>query len=1525
MSTSWKRTVPILALLLAAFLAGCGGGGGGGGGGDDGSGTPQPAPAAADTVRVTIRGAVLESSDGAKVDIPPSASVYEYDASISRSSDGAPPLPPGLAPMGALYSLQPHGAVFTMPIRISLPFDAAAVPAGATVKVARGEPGGRWEILPGTIEGSRISVATRGFSYYMPIIMQTAIFTFPATTPFGQVTMAGQTPVAAQTPRAFFANGDPNDFVPVLNYNVYTQAQLATPLALTLRGAVPAGSDLDLYCGTREVRLVVTAFTARVYPDPADAGRTLVRSNRMVRMSGGFGYDDPVELASLPVPRDGQTRSLSFNVNLAHHGYQLGPDDYPPDPWTGGPARFDSFWGGPDPLPLTGAAGLTLATHYTCSDNSWFTEYDRSPQTALRRGFADSVAFTGVPVDQTVVEGEPVTFRASLAARGSSATTRSVVVKWQRALAGAPDLWFDLDPDTTSEANMAGWATSNRTNFVLWPDGSGLLTRSSVTRAEHNGNRVRAVACEYTDNGSRVTQGACVASPSALLTVTQDFVAPQVLTHPTPQITVRESAAGQVTQFSATFSGVPRPAVHWETKAPGSPAWAPVDAATHTQNGATLSTTRAFTLADRGREYRAVASNAGGSTSTFSSVLFVTTGLEAPAITTQPQDASVAAGSAVLFATSVTGSAPMSYQWFFNGTAIPGANGPLLTLNNVNAGNAGTYQLEASNRENRVRTRAARLTVGQPSGTPPAVAAPKILTPPAKVTVTAGNTATFAVGAQGGAPLRYQWFRDGQPIEGAMASALTIASVRQGDAGAYAVTVANEGGRARSDDVALTVLPAGGSGDPPPPPVAPAITTPPTGLAVSVGQGATLAVAASGSAPLAYQWRRNGVPITGATGPILALASATADDAGQYSVVVSNAAGQATSADAGLVVTPPPGAPTITAQPAARSVLAGEAASFVVDVAGSPAPVCQWLRNGAAAGAAGPCGSFTLATTSLADHGAVFSVVVVNTGGFVVSAPAILSVTNPAPPQITMQPADLQTTTGGDASFRAAASGQPAPEPQWWLNGQPLPMTFGAAFAFTAGGCTGDYEADAGTLVLRAVAAGCDAAQVVFTATQGGVTATSRTATLTVTAAPPAGALTATQLVAGHEWSMVLRPDRTVWGWGGLHKVDGSVVVSNLAPADQARRPVRMYPAVLTDVRQIAGWYDAFWALKGEPGTAASRVLHWGNARSATDGRGADGAGNLGPLVSQRINAVPVELLERRSVGGVLQAVPVDRVCSIAATSDRILMIRAQDGFGSPTDCAAGSAKTVWVAGTLAQFGADAIGVVVPVQGLPAGIPAQVIAAQQTAQSSAGPVLVRMEDGRLFGWGTNIGNLFGLPLPATQGYVGSSVAPQALPSPWGAASDAAFTYVGLFATRADGSAVVSGRNDGGELGLGPQPSGTVNHGPLPLLASDGVPLDGVQALISSQVQVSLALRQGRILAWGAANQPMQGGSPVRIDYPRLLPASGDGWRALSAGHAHALALAANGAVYTWGNGLRGALGNGLDSGNVLAPTMISTP
>jgi glucose/arabinose dehydrogenase len=95
---------------------------------------------------------------------------------------------------------------------------------------------------------------------------------------------------------------------------------------------------------------------------------------------------------------------------------------------------------------------------------------------------------------------------------------------------------------------------------------------------------------------------------------------------------------------------------------------------------------------------------------------------------------------------------------------------------------------------------------------------------------------------------------------------------------------------------------------------APAITQQPANRTVSVGQSASFTVAASGTAPLSYQWQRNGVNIGGATSATYTLSSAMLSDSGaQFRAIVTNAAGSATSNAATLtVVANQPPVPTIS-------------------------------------------------------------------------------------------------------------------------------------------------------------------------------------------------------------------------------------------------------------------------------------------------------------------------------------------------------------------------------------------------------------------------------------------------------------------------------------------------------------------------------------------------------------------------------------------------------------------------------------
>ena len=187
--------------------------------------------------------------------------------------------------------------------------------------------------------------------------------------------------------------------------------------------------------------------------------------------------------------------------------------------------------------------------------------------------------------------------------------------------------------------------------------------------------------------------------------------------------------------------------------------------------------------------------------------------------------------------------------------------------------------------------------VSKPGGstTPPTVTAPTITTQPANQTVIAGETATFSVTAAGTGPLSYRWQKGTTPISGATSASYTTASTTNADSGSqFRVVVSNSAGIITSNKATLTVNAA---------PAVPSITQQPSNQTVTAGQTATFSVMAVGVAPLSYQWQQGTTPISGTTSSSYTTPpTTTANNGTQYSVVVSNANGNATSNAATLTV-----------------------------------------------------------------------------------------------------------------------------------------------------------------------------------------------------------------------------------------------------------------------------------------------------------------------------------------------------------------------------------------------------------------------------------------------------------------------------------------------------------------------------------------------------------------------------------------------------------------------------------------------
>ena len=204
----------------------------------------------------------------------------------------------------------------------------------------------------------------------------------------------------------------------------------------------------------------------------------------------------------------------------------------------------------------------------------------------------------------------------------------------------------------------------------------------------------------------------------------------------------------------------------------------------------------------------------------------------------------------------------------------------------------------------------------------------------------------------------------------------------------------------------------------------PVITLQPVNQTVFQGMTATFTVGTSNSASLSYQWQYdNGLYVTdltdgdGVSGSItstLVISNAAPADAGAYSVIVSNAAGTAVSAEAFLAVFP--WRPVITTSPSSQTVLAGETVTFTVEAVGNQPFFYRWQQNGAylndGGNISGSASSrLTLRSAALADAG-TYAVVVGNADGLTTSSAAVLTVISVTAPGTTLT--TLYAFTGGE-------------------------------------------------------------------------------------------------------------------------------------------------------------------------------------------------------------------------------------------------------------------------------------------------------------------------------------------------------------------------------------------------------------------------------------------------------------------------------------------------------------------------------
>gem|GEM_PF-488233 len=494
-----------------------------------------------------------------------------------------------------------------------------------------------------------------------------------------------------------------------------------------------------------------------------------------------------------------------------------------------------------------------------------------------------------------------------------------------------------------------------------------------------------------------------VVSQSAVVVVNEALVAPEITQQPESTTAV----VGETASFTVVATGNPDPDYQWLKDG------AAIAGATE----ATYSLPE-VALDDAG-QFSVLVSNTEGDVTSEAVALTVDEASSAPEIITQPSAVTATEGDAASFSVVATGNPDPAYQWLKDGAAIAGATAATYSLPAVSLDDAGQFSVLVSNSEGSVTSDAAELIVNE------ALSAPEIVSQPLAANATEGDAASFAVTATGNPDPAYQWMKDGAAIAGANQATYSLPAVTLDDAGQYSVIASNSEGSVTSEAVALGVNE---------PLSSPEILTQPSAVNATEGDAASFTIAATANPDPAYQWLKDGTAIAGANEPTYSLSAVTLDDAGQYSVSLSNSEGSVTSNAATLVVNEALSAPAFLSQPSGVNATEGDTATFTIAATGNPDPVYQWFKDGAAIAGATQA-TLSLPSVTLSDAG-LYSATAANSEASVESAAAALVVNEAlSAPVILSQPQEVTGLVGQTITFTVEAVGNPAPQYQWLKDG----------------------------------------------------------------------------------------------------------------------------------------------------------------------------------------------------------------------------------------------------------------------------------------------------------------------------------------------------------------------------------------------------------------------------------------------------------------------------------------------------------
>ncbi len=444
-----------------------------------------------------------------------------------------------------------------------------------------------------------------------------------------------------------------------------------------------------------------------------------------------------------------------------------------------------------------------------------------------------------------------------------------------------------------------------------------------------------------------------------------------------------------------------------------------------------------------------VSHTASAATVTSTSVtVSVSSSLPGPVITQQPAAEHAPLGGSASFNVSVDQPNEYSFQWMtetvagsnsfvnlVNGGGVSGATTATLNLSAIQDHQFKKYQVRLTRNTQTINSVAVDLIQ---------IPTLSITSDPSNLVAAEGSNRVFSVVAEG-SELTYQWYKQNGAawvelsnvtgrISGVREPDLSLMQISVSDAGTYRVRVTDISGAFLDRTATLTVNQAV------------SFSSHPASITRVASQSASFSVSATGTGPLSYQWKKDGIDlvngprVSGATTANLSLSSLTTADAGLYSVEVSNVVGSLLSNAASLFVEP---AVAIATHPSPVSVQSGQPAIFFVLATGPSGGLNYQWEFRPPGGVFEPIPAAHLPTLwimlTTSAHAGDYRVVVTHaaSGSSATSNSASLTVLA-NPPSVQQPPQSQNAFVGSSVSFTVVASGEPAPTYQWFKGADPL-------------------------------------------------------------------------------------------------------------------------------------------------------------------------------------------------------------------------------------------------------------------------------------------------------------------------------------------------------------------------------------------------------------------------------------------------------------------------------------------------------